>query len=71
MTKERLNELLDYIGGIEGLIEVREELMGVICSIEDFIELEAKISLGVEVDEEEIEEKIIRLTSNMIGLANA
>lgn len=58
MTVELFKTMLEAIGGIQHLVEAREEMSAFVCAMDDVIELEAKISLGVEVKEEEINEKL-------------
>ena len=58
MTVELFKTMLEAIGGIQHLVEAREEMSAFVCTMDDVIELEAKISLGVEVKEEEINEKL-------------
>lgn len=58
ITKEKFKEFIEKTGGINKLIEVREELMEIVCAIDDVVELDAKID-SIEVSEEEMFRKLM------------
>lgn len=60
MKKEMFKKYIEECGGVEILAQCREELMELVCAIDDVIELEAKVDL-VEVSEEEIFKKVTKM----------
>lgn len=65
MTKEMFKEYIEKCGGIDKFIECREELMELVCAIDDVVELDAKMD-SVEVSGEEMFEK---LTTMVVGMS--
>lgn len=63
MVKELFKNMIRETGGIENLVELREEIMELVCAIDDVIEMDAKLDV-VEVSDEEV----IRKTLKMIFL---
>lgn len=60
MTKEKFKEYVEKCGGVESFVESRELLMELVCAMDEFIELEAKVDM-VEVSEEEITKKATKM----------
>lgn len=67
MTKEKFKEYVEKCGGVESFIQSREELMKLVCAIDDVIELEAKVDM-VEVSEEEMFKKVTKMVILMSEL---
>lgn len=63
-TKEKFREFIEKTGGINKLIELREELMEIVCAIDDVVELDAKID-SVEVSREEMFIKLMKMLKGM------
>lgn len=61
MIKEAFKKTIRETGGIENLVELREQIMELVCAIDDVIEIDAKLDV-VEISEEELFRKSLRMT---------
>lgn len=57
MTVELFKKAIEAMGGVQNLVDAREEIAAFVCAIDDVVELEARVSLGVEISEKELGEK--------------
>ena len=67
MNKEMFKKYIEECGGIEDFIKCREELMELVCAIDDVVEIDARIDF-VEVPAEEINGKVVKMLSLMSEL---
>lgn len=60
MVKENFKKMIRETGGIESLVELREEIMEFVCAIDDVIEMDAKLDT-VKVSDEEVFTKTLKM----------
>lgn len=66
--KETFKEMIKELGGVHKLEQAREELMGIVHSIDDVLELSAKMDLGYNVSESEVALAAIDMMNNFTEL---
>lgn len=60
MIKEAFKKTIRENDGIEKLVALREEIMELVCAIDDVVEIDAKLDVA-EVSEEELFRKSLRM----------
>ncbi|MCI9070548.1 hypothetical protein [Clostridium sp.] len=60
--------MVEELGGTHKLEQAREELIGIVYSIDDVLKLNAKIDLGYNVSEKEIAFAAVKMMENFVEL---